>query len=97
MVDVDLNMTDIPGLLGEGFGEFTTFIPLDIFLGLIITFLAIGVFLQSDGNLKTTVGMLILCDMFFGVLLFSPFLLGYAVVASMAGAYVMYKSWYGDL
>jgi len=90
LIDVS-NYTEI---LSYGMGEYNTFFPTDIFFGIIFTVIAIGMFISTDGSLKTTFGFLLLADLFFSAILFSPILFGYAIIAAIIGAYIMYSSYF---
>jgi hypothetical protein len=89
-----INSSNYTQILQYGINEYTAFIPLDIFVSVIISVIAIGIFLSSDGNLKAVFGFLMLTSVFFGAILSSLVLFAYCIIAALIGAYMLYTSYF---
>lgn len=89
----------VPGnytqLLTHAMSVYFEFIPRDIFIALIITVIAFGIFLSSDGSLKLTFSWLLLADFFFATILYSGVIAIYGIVCALMGGYIFYKTYYG--
>lgn len=86
------NYTD---LITNGLNVYFQFIPRDLFVAFILTVIAIGIFIGSEGNLKLTFGFLMLTQLFFALILDSGVMYAYMFVVALIGAGLLYKSYFG--
>lgn len=89
------NPANYTQLLQYGLNEYFVFFPRDIFFALLVTVVAIGIFMSSEGNLKLTFGFLLLADFFLGIILYSGVLMVYCIISAIIGGYILYKTYYG--
>ena len=89
------NLSNITNIFSYSLESYYTLIPRDIFLSLIVTVIVIGIYLASEYNIRLTVGVLLLFDFFLFTVIISPIILSFCIVSALAGAYALYRSFYG--
>jgi len=95
-MDIGINLSNWSSLFYYGMGEYYSFIQRDIFLSLLVTIIAIGIYLGSDRNMRVSLGFLLITDLFLGAILFSPVIMAHCIIGALIGAYVLWKNFYGD-